>query len=140
MGRRTSLALGLVAIVLVVLGCALPSSNAASAAGGPPFDEPPAGSGAPAGMSVVALVDLPPEAATTVALIIAGGPFPYRQDGAVFENREGLLPDEPSGFYREYTVPTPGEDDRGARRIVAGADGSLYWTADHYDSFAWIDR
>jgi ribonuclease T1 len=92
------------------------------------------------GLPVIALAALPPEAAATTALIDAGGPFPYDQDGAVFENREGLLPTRERGFYREYTVPTPGSDDRGARRIVAGADGEMYWTADHYDSFAWIDR
>ena len=89
---------------------------------------------------VVTLTELPPEAARTVGLILAGGPFPYRQDGAVFENRERLLPIRPSGYYREYTVVTPGSDDRGVRRIVAGAGGEMYWTADHYDSFAWIAR
>ena len=60
--------------------------------------------------------------------------------GGTFQNREGLLPDRAEGHYREYTVPTPGEDDRGARRIVAGANGERYWTADHYASFAWIAR
>ena len=80
------------------------------------------------------------EARATLLLIDAGGPFPYGQDGAVFQNREGLLPDRAEGHYREYTVPTPGEDDRGARRIVAGANGERYWTADHYASFAWIAR
>ena len=91
------------------------------------------------GLSIVVLADLPPEAAATAALIQAGGPFPFRQDGAVFENREELLPDRAPGYYREFTVPTPGADDRGARRIVAGAGGEMYWTPDHYDSFAWID-
>lgn len=104
----------------------------------------PAGAGStphvPSGLPAVTLADLPPEAAATIALIDAGGPFPYRQDGATFENREGLLPTRPSGYYREYTVVTPGSDDRGDRRIVAGRDGEMYWTADHYDSFAWIDR
>ena len=95
---------------------------------------------APSGMAIVALDDLPPEASDTLELIDAGGPFPYRQDGAVFQNREGLLPDRPGGHYREYTVETPGSDDRGPRRIVAGADGELYWTDDHYDSFSWIAR
>ncbi len=95
---------------------------------------------APAGMAVVALADLPPEAAETVALIDDGGPYPYDQDDGVFGNREELLPDEPEGFYREYTVETPGSDDRGARRIVAGDDGALYWTEDHYASFSLIDR
>jgi ribonuclease T1 len=92
------------------------------------------------GLPTVSLADLPVEAAQVVALIDADGPFPFRQDGAVFQNRERILPDRPSGHYHEYTVPTPGSDDRGARRIVTGADGEMYWTADHYDSFAWIER
>jgi ribonuclease T1 len=91
-------------------------------------------------MIVVGVGDLPPELAATLALIDAGGPFPYPQDGSTFQNREGLLPHRPAGHYREYTVPTPGEDDRGGRRIVTGADGERYWTADHYASFAWIAR
>jgi ribonuclease T1 len=93
---------------------------------------------APAGVPAISVEDLPPEALDTLALIVDGGPFPFRQDGATFQNREGLLPDEPEGYYKEYTVITPGSDDRGARRIVAGAEGELYWTDDHYDSFAWI--
>jgi ribonuclease T1 len=83
----------------------------------------------------VALADLPPEARTTVALIRSGGPFPYRKDGVTFGNRERLLPPAPRGYYREYTVPTPGARDRGARRIVAGSSGELYYTDDHYRSF-----
>ena len=79
--------------------------------------------------------DLPPEVAETVALIESDGPFPYSRDGAVFMNREGLLPRHERGYWREYTVPTPGESDRGARRIVAGRGGELYYTADHYRSF-----
>lgn len=78
---------------------------------------------------------LPPEARTTLALIAQGGPFPFDRDGATFQNREGLLPSQPPGYYREYTVITPGEDDRGARRIVAGRGGERYYTADHYASF-----
>ena len=74
----------------------------------------------------------------TLALIRAGGPYPYRQDDGVFGNREGLLPRQPSGYYREYTVVTPGSDDRGPRRIIFGADGDRYWTADHYASFRQI--
>jgi len=87
------------------------------------------------GLLFIDLNDLPPEAAVTIALIESAGPFPYDQDGAVFQNREGILPAEPSGYYREYTVETPGSPDRGARRLVGGADGQLYWTEDHYDSF-----
>ena len=79
--------------------------------------------------------DLPPEARHTLALIKAGGPFPYQRDGAVFGNREGLLPRRSRGYYREYTVRTPGTRSRGARRIVAGKGGELYYTDDHYQSF-----
>ena len=85
---------------------------------------------------MVDLDQLPAEAQRTAELIRAGGPYPYRKDGATFGNREGLLPDRPSGYYREFTVPTPGEDDRGARRIVTGDDDRiLYYTDDHYQSF-----
>jgi ribonuclease T1 len=79
--------------------------------------------------------DLPREARATLALIKAGGPFPYSNDGAVFGNREGLLPKRGRGYYREYTVKTPGAKDRGARRIVSGRDGEFYYTDDHYRSF-----
>jgi ribonuclease T1 len=89
----------------------------------------------PTDLPRVALTELPPEAAQTVDLIQAGGPFPYDRDGVVFENREGLLPDKSSGYYHEYTVPTPGASDRGARRIIVGSGGELYWTDDHYRSF-----
>jgi ribonuclease T1 len=92
------------------------------------------------GLAVVGVDDLPAEASATIARIDAGGPYPYAQDGAVFQNREGLLPPRPSGWYREYTVETPGSPDRGARRIVAGEDGTLYWTDDHYESFRVIRR
>jgi ribonuclease T1 len=87
------------------------------------------------GLPVIAYDDLPREAHETLRLIERGGPFPYRQDGSTFQNRERLLPRKPGGYYREYTVETPGEDDRGARRIVAGEEGELYYTDDHYDSF-----
>ena len=80
----------------------------------------------------------PPEAADTLAFIERGGPFPHRQDGSTFQNREGILPDAPRGYYREYTVETPGSPDRGARRIVTGRDGERYYTDDHYDSFRFI--
>ena len=89
----------------------------------------------PTDLPRVSLAQLPPEAAHTVALIRAGGPFPYDRDGVVFENREGLLPAERSGYYHEYTVPTPGASDRGARRIIEGSAGELYWTDDHYRTF-----
>jgi ribonuclease T1 len=78
---------------------------------------------------------LPAEARQTLALIKAGGPFPYQKDGSVFGNREGMLPKRERGYYREYTVKTPGAKDRGARRIVAGRGGEYYYTDDHYRSF-----
>ncbi|MBJ6982022.1 ribonuclease domain-containing protein [Luteimonas sp. MC1572] len=85
---------------------------------------------------------LPPEAFDTLALIDRGGPFPHRQDGGVFQNRERLLPQQPRGHYREYTVATPGARDRGARRIVTGGDPprEWYYTADHYGSFRAFQR
>ena len=90
--------------------------------------------------SEVPLEKLPLEARQTVALIKAGGPFPYQRDGSVFHNREGLLPKRSRGYYREYTVKTPGAKDRGARRIVAGGCGEFgcveyFYTDDHYRSF-----
>lgn len=72
-------------------------------------------------------------------LIAHGGPFPNRQDGVVFQNREGRLPSEAIGYYHEYTVPTPGAHNRGARRIIRGAHGETYYTRDHYGTFVRID-
>ena len=92
------------------------------------------------GANTVALATLPPEARETRRLIGTGGPFPYEKDGTVFGNRERLLPAEARGFYREYTVKTPGSRDRGAKRIVCGGREptrpvNCYYTADHYASF-----
>ena len=81
------------------------------------------------------VAELPPEALDTLVLIDQGGPFPYDKDGSTFGNREGILPPQPNGFYAEYTVITPGEGDRGARRIVGGDDGARFYTSDHYSSF-----
>lgn len=78
---------------------------------------------------------LPAEAVETLRLVDAGGPFPHQRDGVVFENRERLLPAHERGYWREYTVPTPGSDDRGARRLVVGRAGEVYYTDDHYASF-----
>jgi ribonuclease T1 len=84
---------------------------------------------------------LPTEAVATLEVIERGGPFPYPRDGVVFQNREHRLPGRPGGYYREYTVPTPGSDDRGARRIVAGGDPPevFYYTDDHYRSFRSVE-
>jgi ribonuclease T1 len=84
---------------------------------------------------IISAAELPAEAHETLALIRRGGPFPHAQDGRIFANRERLLPIAPRGNYREYTVRTPGRRDRGARRIVARANGEFYYTDDHYRSF-----
>ena len=93
-------------------------------------------------LPAVAEADLPPEARTTLHLIDRGGPFPYRRDGVVFKNLERLLPQQQRGYYREYTVPTPGSRDRGARRIITGEQppAVFYFTADHYRSFRSVVR
>lgn len=83
----------------------------------------------------VLVKELPREAQQTLSLIRAGGPFPYTEDGRTFGNREGLLPKRNRGYYREFTVKTPGARDRGARRIIAGRGGEYYYTGDHYRTF-----
>jgi guanyl-specific ribonuclease Sa len=123
---RVTLALvGLVALVLV--GWTIKDSTATTTA--------------PSGKDTVALSSLPSQAADTWKLIQSDGPFPYpRNDGVVFGNREGLLPQHNRGYYHEYTVPTPGSSTRGARRIITG-DGTkqVYYTGDHYKSFSAVD-
>ena len=94
-------------------------------------------------LGAVALSSLPAEAQKTHQLIRSGGPFPYQKDGTVFGNRERRLPSSPRGYYREYTVNTPGARNRGARRIVCGGKqptqpDACFYTADHYASFKLI--
>ena len=144
------------ALVLVVVGLALPLMSCSATATLPaptvtvtetvtaptpgtraPTSPPPATRQAPAsGLPTIGVAELPPEGQLTLELIAAGGPFPYRQDDQTFQNREGILPSRPYGFYREYTVETPGSPDRGARRLVAGSDGVVFYTDDHYNSFS----
>jgi ribonuclease T1 len=94
----------------------------------------------PSVSATVALAQLPPEARETEQMVHRGGPFPYSKDGSAFGNRERALPARPRGFYREYTVKTPGSRDRGARRIVCGgrepkAPEACFYSDDHYTSF-----
>ncbi len=89
----------------------------------------------PAPVPEISAAELPAQAQQTIALIRKGGPYPYDRDGAVFGNFEKRLPLRSRGYYREYTVRTPGAGNRGARRIVAGKGGELYYTDDHYQSF-----
>jgi ribonuclease T1 len=87
------------------------------------------------GLKYVAVADLPQEAQNTLKLIDQGGPYPYSRDGVVFGNLEKILPKHDRGYYHEYTVQTPREKDRGARRIITGNAGERYYTDDHYKSF-----
>lgn len=144
--RRPLLALLLLGVLLAggYLLSALRSdgsapSGSAPVTAGPVTAGPVAPGRSPDGLPTVASADLPEQARTVLRLIDSGGPFPYSQDGTVFGNVEGLLPKHPRGWYHEYTVPTPGSRDRGARRIIAGQDGARYYTADHYESFARVE-
>jgi guanyl-specific ribonuclease Sa len=122
---------------------------AVAAAGGWLSRETPRGTGAGPGIaserdsaaSLPHSTGLPAEARQTLRLIAAGGPFPYDRDGATFQNRERRLPAQSPGYYREYTVTTPGSSDRGARRIVSGGNPPVefYYTDDHYRSFRRIE-
>jgi len=124
--------------VWLVAGLLLLVASLLVARGLPAF-APGAPGASPLGPGEIQVRDLPWEARETLALIRQGGPFPYRKDGTVFQNRERLLPRQPRGYYSEYTVRTPGSRDRGARRIVAGGDprtsGEYWYTEDHYQSF-----
>ncbi|ACU74850.1 guanine-specific ribonuclease N1 and T1 [Catenulispora acidiphila DSM 44928] len=124
----------LLAILLALAGCGASSGKSSSSS---------ASSSSllkPAGMATVAEASLPAEARDVIKRIDDGGTFQYRQDGVTFQNRERRLPSEPSGYYREYTVVTPGAADRGARRLILGHNGELYYTPDHYRSFLWVVR
>ena len=125
MKRRPLLLVLGVAVVAVAVGWLLVSTGGEDRTAAGALPSIPVGS-------------LPPEARETLDLIESGGPFPYERDGAVFQNREGILPAESRGYYHEYTVETPGSDDRGARRIVTGSAGERYYTDDHYESFSTV--
>jgi ribonuclease T1 len=136
---RGQVLLLLVVAVLTVLACStlglLPVRTWPA-----PAPVPTTSSTPDSGLPRVPAGDLPAQAHETLRLIDAGGPYPYRQDGTVFANQEGHLPARPTGYYHEYTVVTPGSSDRGTRRLVVGADGDVYYTDDHYDSFRQVAR
>ncbi|MGW4209763.1 ribonuclease domain-containing protein [Lentzea sp. NPDC004789] len=142
-GRRLTVALvGLIA--LVVVGWFV-KDNVSSSPQKPPATPSASASGAAvpgasSGLEVQALSKLPAEAAKTWKLIESKGPFPYpRNDGVTFENREKRLPQQKSGYYKEYTVPTPGSPDRGARRLITGSASEVFYTGDHYSTFVVVD-
>ncbi len=129
----------LIAIVgVIAIGLATSGSPGRTGPVSAPSGTPAAAVDSGSGLPTIARASLPPEARATLALIAAGGPFPFDADGSTFQNRERLLPSRPAGTYREYTVKTLGSPDRGARRIVMASTGELYWSADHYASFARI--
>ncbi|XAS68423.1 ribonuclease domain-containing protein [Micrococcaceae bacterium Sec5.7] len=141
------LLIGLVALALLVSNNALfPGMGSPTAAETSAVSPGPSAvrSGAPAvapSPSTLATVKesaLPAEGRETLVLISRGGPYPYRAGDGTFGNFEQILPQKQEGYYKEYTVITPGEPDRGARRIVAGDAGEKYYTQDHYDSFKFI--
>ncbi|MFG2648562.1 ribonuclease domain-containing protein [Streptomyces sp. NPDC048436] len=114
---------------------------AASASAAAPAPAPASTAYSVAAVGDICYSALPAQAHDTLDLIKAGGPYPYPQDGTVFQNRESVLPSQSSGYYHEYTVVTPGSPDRGARRIVTGEENQEdYYTADHYESFDLVDH
>jgi len=136
----------LVGLLILLVGCSGatsgpgptstrgPAVTSAHAVGARFSTDPPADwSGGTIGMG-----DLLSEALDTLQLVADGGPYPFRQDDGIFGNREGILPPRPHGTYREYTVETPGADDRGARRLVIGDGRDVYHTDDHYASFRFV--
>lgn len=148
LGSRQVL-LGILAVAVVVLAWVVvraaqgPTTSSTSTAQGAAATATPApgpsGTDPDSGLPWVAESALPRQARDTLALIRAGGPFPYpRSDNQTFTNRERLLPAQTRGYYREFTVVTPGSADRGPRRIITGSGGEKYWTDDHYASFSRI--
>ncbi|QFZ17274.1 ribonuclease domain-containing protein [Saccharothrix syringae] len=140
--RLTVALLGLV--VLVVVGYFAKDATDPAPTGTTPTTRTSQGPadvpGASSGLPVERLSRLPEQVRQTWELIERGGPFPYpRNDGTTFQNREKRLPGKSGDYYREYTVPTPGSDDRGPRRLVTGSADEVYYTGDHYASFVVVD-
>ncbi|KOG52012.1 guanine-specific ribonuclease N1 and T1 [Streptomyces griseoflavus] len=131
----------LACVLLLVSGCSGGGGGQGSAK--PTHGAPSGSATAPEwarGMATVPAGRLPAQARETLRLIDAKGPFPYPKDGTVFGNHERLLPRQKRGYYHEYTVPTPGSKDRGARRIVTGDSHETYYTDDHYRTFKAVLR
>ena len=130
--------------LIAALTFATATTLGSTAYAAPTYDVPSYTAPSTQAIDTCALSSLPSQASDTLDLIHSGGPFPYPQDGTVFQNREGILPSESGGYYHEYTVNTPGSPDRGARRLIGG--GALttpvhvYYTGDHYASFCEVDE
>lgn len=144
----------LCAALVGAVGCSgknpAPAAATTDASPGPLVDAAPSGAASSAvpvptpgwakGMATVRAGALPQQARDVLALIDKGGPYQYRQDGTVFGNFEKVLPKQKRGHYHEFTVRTPGERDRGARRIVTGEGGEFFYTDDHYKTFKAVLR
>ncbi|HEV7908901.1 MAG TPA: ribonuclease domain-containing protein [Pseudonocardiaceae bacterium] len=116
------------------------ATSSATVGGAPSSAGTRAVPGSESGLPVKPLSSLPGETTATWKLIVKGGPFPYpRNDGVMFQNREKRLPGKAGDYYKEYTVPTPGSPDRGARRLITGTKQEVFYTGDHYDSFVVVD-
>jgi ribonuclease T1 len=137
MGRNRYALVAVIAFIVIIGGWALLRTNTSDSAD-PPAPAPVGG------VPTCSLTTLPPEVVDTVRVIHAGGPFPFpRNDGVVFGNREGHLPDRTKGYYHEYTVITPGAKNRSTRRVITGGapltnPSQYFYTADHYDSFCLV--
>lgn len=138
MGRSRYALVAVIAFIAIVGAWVLFRTNASDTSG------PAAPAAQVAGVPTCSLTSLPPEAAVTLRVIHAGGPFPFpRNDGVVFGNREGHLPDQTRGYYHEYTVITPGAKNRSTRRIITGGAPltnplQYFYTGNHYDSFCLV--
>lgn len=140
-GLRSTTTAGLAFAMALALGLGVAMAFNAPAQARSPQD-------AKSAQGVISVKALPPEAIRVLVLVQQGGPFPHAKDGTNFFNRERILPSQPRGYYTEYTVPTPGARNRGARRIVAGrgaggnpaTSGEYWYTSDHYSSFQRIQE
>ncbi len=149
--HRATAAVGalLAGLLLVLTGCSTGGGGKGSPHGPAPSGTSATGTRSPGaagtpgwakGMPTVPAGQLPSQARDTLRLIDSRGPFPYPKDGTVFGNHERLLPRQSRGYYHEYTVPTPGSKNRGARRIISGDGHETYYTDDHYRSFKAVLR
>ncbi|MFD9337085.1 ribonuclease domain-containing protein [Streptomyces sp. NPDC060028] len=130
----------LCAALVGAVGCSAKSPAPAASTGAGSPGAVPSTPGWAKGMATVRAAELPQQARDVLALIDKGGPYAYRQDGTVFGNFEKALPKQKRGYYHEFTVKTPGERDRGARRIVTGEGGEFFYTDDHYKTFEAVLR
>jgi len=132
---RSRAAVAAAVAALAAAGIVIPGLGGDDEPSAPPVEQ----TSAETGTAQIPPAEESAEIGRVLAAIDSGEPLPYEEDGGTFQNREGLLPDQPLGYYREYTVETPGSPDRGARRLVIGEGGEIYYTDDHYASFRQID-